>query len=497
VHTHAKTFWDWLRLEIFQPSDEQTAEDAIQAAKALVSLLDPVSGSSSILVPTSTASHVHAHDHEHDHEHDHDHKHDHDHSDAHVHGPAQSTASDISPSTHMELQSTKSNLSDITTSIISECLSLLSHPEKSQATYATQVLAAFLSGTTRIASETLAQGVPHLLKIFRDPDEISNRGSALLHLARLADAARESSLVAQTQQTTNASNKDPLLGPYKDEVLGAFTSGLKTDSPGTASPALEGLKALVQTPRLLSDEEVGYVVHSVNELLQYFFALPPSSSSTSSVSTPTPPSEETSDGTLSLLLSISSSPAPSWARHVEMQTLPLLFAGLPDEPVHRDDETRRQSVWRTLEFLGKLCVHPGLFNVLVVRMLAKVDLLVAHLPSHDSSSPMAEPGADSREQEHQEAGVAYAHACLHTLATVLEKKVGAKDVDVERHVHKLVPQLFGLFIASALETHAPVSVVASAKGKGKAQAQSIANQPRLVDVAGRIVTLVLRGTSAA
>lgn len=56
----------------------------------------------------------------------------------------------------------------------------------------------------------------------------------------------------------------PLL-PYKDEVLGVLTVGLSTQS--TCCHALDGLKGLVTTHGLLTDEEVGFVVHKVNELL--------------------------------------------------------------------------------------------------------------------------------------------------------------------------------------------------------------------------------------
>lgn len=65
-------------------------------------------------------------------------------------------------------------------------------------------------------------------------------------------------LKSTSDQTT------PLL-PYKDQVLGVFTVGLKATS--SCLPALSGLKYMVTTPDLLSDEELGFIVHNVNELL--------------------------------------------------------------------------------------------------------------------------------------------------------------------------------------------------------------------------------------
>ena len=56
------------------------------------------------------------------------------------------------------------------------------------------------------------------------------------------------------------------MSPYKDEVLGILTVGLK--APASAYPAIDALKSMVRTPSLLTDEELGFVVHNVDEVLQ-------------------------------------------------------------------------------------------------------------------------------------------------------------------------------------------------------------------------------------
>jgi DNA repair/transcription protein MET18/MMS19 len=53
---------------------------------------------------------------------------------------------------------------------------------------------------------------------------------------------------------------------YKDQILSAFVSGLK-GPPASRLPALAGLLQLVETTGLLEREEMGYVVHSIDELL--------------------------------------------------------------------------------------------------------------------------------------------------------------------------------------------------------------------------------------
>lgn len=110
-----------------------------------------------------------------------------------------------------------------------------------------------------MAKYTLNQAVPHLVKLFLDPDEASNRAPVLRLLADLIHAARQSSLKDVSDKGEAAA-----LAPYKDEVLGVLTVGLK-NAPSCLN-ALDGLKGMVTTANLLTDEELGFVVHNVNEL---------------------------------------------------------------------------------------------------------------------------------------------------------------------------------------------------------------------------------------
>lgn len=110
---------------------------------------------------------------------------------------------------------------------------------------------------------TLSQAVPHLLKLFINTDEVSNRPSILLLLSDLIAASRDS--VAKLPPTDTEEPNVPLM-PYKDQVLGIVTTGLKTTS--SRRPALACLVGLVSTHHLLSEEEVGFIVHNVNEILE-------------------------------------------------------------------------------------------------------------------------------------------------------------------------------------------------------------------------------------
>ena len=91
---------------------------------------------------------------------------------------------------------------------------------------------------------------------------MSNRGPTLRLLADVIIAARDST---KLEPETLPDHDEVALAPYKDEVLGVFTVGLKTAT--IRKYALDGLKGLVTTRGLLSDEELGFVVHNVNEVL--------------------------------------------------------------------------------------------------------------------------------------------------------------------------------------------------------------------------------------
>lgn len=170
-----------------------------------------------------------------------------------------------------------------------ECIGILKEPEKSQAKPAAKILCAFMSTTRKstssscfsivwfnqtvasVARYTISQAVPHLVKLFHDPDEAGNRAPVLTVLAEFVAAARDSlsklpSQLVGTGDGMETEITSPPLMPYKDEVLGVLTVGLKGAS--SRRQALTGLQGMVTTENLLTDEELGFVVHSVNEILE-------------------------------------------------------------------------------------------------------------------------------------------------------------------------------------------------------------------------------------
>jgi DNA repair/transcription protein MET18/MMS19 len=102
--------------------------------------------------------------------------------------------------------------------------------------------------------------VPHFIQLFHNPDEAPTRLGNLTLLREVIDSARNSA-----RQDGDNSVGEPALMRFKDEVLGLYITGLQSTSLRTV--ALSGLKSLVLTDDLLADEEIGYIVHKVNDII--------------------------------------------------------------------------------------------------------------------------------------------------------------------------------------------------------------------------------------
>lgn len=211
----ARKLWSSLKLEIFQPTDPETEEEALKATQ--------------VLIKTIYSDKV-----------------------------------------------TDTDIDGLAKDACEECIQILKEPEKSQAKPAIKVLCAFMSTTCQygldsiiglgltiawiasVSRYTLSHAVPHLTKLFADPDELPNKGPVLSLLSSLIAAARDS--------TVKAANADEIfLLPFKDEVLGVLITGLKAQS--SLRPAIEALSGLVTTPGLLDDQEIGFVVQKVTEVI--------------------------------------------------------------------------------------------------------------------------------------------------------------------------------------------------------------------------------------
>jgi DNA repair/transcription protein MET18/MMS19 len=250
--------------------------------------------------------------------------------------------------------------------------------------------------------------VPQFLTLYRDPQEAPLRP----HILSGLNTVLESILTSVTQSTSDTGH---LLTTYKDDVLAAFLSGL--NQPTTLQTSVGGLQTLVQIKKLLSVEELSFVVHNVSEHLL------------------------SSGGyVLGLLNTITDiSPIP-----VEELALPVLIEQLPDRPPSRDDTKAQARITNALAALRTICVHPILFERLVIRLSTKIDLVVTTEGAGDMVN-------------------AYIHIILSTLSGLLSEKLEKGHVDVGKYVERLVPALYYLFLHSTGEDENTDAVILDAK----------------------------------
>ncbi len=106
---------------------------------------------------------------------------------------------------------------------------------------------------------TISKTVPYVVQLFQALEETGGRVSTLLLLSDIIAAARDS--LSHAPEGTS-----PALLSYKDEVFGVVTTGIQ--NAHLRQPALACMLGLVSTKDLLTDEELGFVVHQANVILK-------------------------------------------------------------------------------------------------------------------------------------------------------------------------------------------------------------------------------------
>ncbi|KAG8745003.1 hypothetical protein FRC10_009111 [Ceratobasidium sp. 414] len=320
--------------------------------------------------------------------------------------------------------------------VITECLRILREPEKSQAQHAIKIVNACLATTPTICSYTLERTIPFLIGQFNDPDEASHRDPILTALRDILHAARD------LKEGPCRNSAVSFLEANKDATLGALTAGLKAKV--SRGSALSGLLQLASVGGVLSPEEMAFTVHNVNELLGA--------------------DEDELEDLRPIALEVLNAISLIASKPIEETTLPMLFAALPDHAPARDADTERAKYWATLSALSALSMPSTLFEVLVIRLSTKIELICASAPT-------------DRESE-----AAYVLALLNTLSNVLARKAEAGHPDIPKYLDRLLPSLFGVMVKAATAAN---------------PANEVATHPKLLPAAATIITLVVRSSPAA
>ena len=248
-------------------------------------------------------------------------------------------------------------------------------------------------------------------------------------------------LLEQLRECPVANPAEPFLD-FREEVLSLCTSSLA--SSATGSQALDCLVQLVQLPGCLDGDELVFALQSITSLLV-------------SVGSPDV-GEDASAAALDGLASVSQ----LFPKRIEETVLPSLFGRLPDRAPAVNDHASIASYRFALACLATLCVLPELFEVLLIRILSRLESTCNFKPE--------EPA------QHAQSAL-YAHHLLTTLRVVLEKKIAASHKDVAIRATNITSRLYGLFIPPTLANE----VVRTA-----------ATEPRILEDVGRILMLLVQ-----
>lgn len=116
--------------------------------------------------------------------------------------------------------------------------------------------------TATLGVYAYSQVIPQLLTQFHKTEDISQRGPILEALSRLLFAARE---LYASPNGARSVDEDKVLIQFKDELVGCFTMGI--GNPSFRKPALDGYMQVVQIAGYLDQQEVGFVVQKINDLV--------------------------------------------------------------------------------------------------------------------------------------------------------------------------------------------------------------------------------------
>lgn len=283
--------------------------------------------------------------------------------------------------------------------------------------------------------------MPQLLALFKNPDEVSLRAPVLSCLSALLEALAPSSSPAPSTVLVQHNDGASPLEPFRDDLLSVFTSGSRSST--SRPPALDGLVNLIRISGFLQPTEVSYCVSAINDVLV------------------SPDGEEQYESALDGLVIVST----LHPKTIEAETLPTLFASLPSSaPPAGTKES--EDYRRALSSLAALCIQPDLFELLSVRILAKLEGIC----SIAYQTPVE-----------QNLNSLYAHHLLSTLRSVLKTKAEKGHEDLTKYVEKLVPRLIGLF------------VLPTTKVEGE---REVAKDVRLLEDVGKVVKIVLQRVDA-
>lgn len=238
--------------------------------------------------------------------------------------------------------------------IVKECLKLLQEPQQKQAKPAGQILAKVATASEAAYAYIIQNTLPALLLIYSDAEGIAKQ-RALLEVLNLL---LESMLKVYGTWGDMTVGQSPLmansLGEFREKLFEMYSQALMGSSKEEAGfmvTALRGLALLSRARKFLEESEVGMVVQYLDE-----------------VALEVQEKEELREEALQSLREISRL-KPNLIISI---TFPEFMAQLPDN----EAEDSKMPYTVTLEALAKLSLERALFEVLLTRLLNKLEVIL-------------------------------------------------------------------------------------------------------------------------
>ncbi|KAI9884489.1 MAG: hypothetical protein M1823_003737 [Watsoniomyces obsoletus] len=313
--------------------------------------------------------------------------------------------------------------------IIKEASEQLHEPQQKLAKPFGQILGVVSAASVPAFTLVVVATMPPILTIYQDAGTVGKQRALLEVIGRLLESAMVH-YGAWNSRDPYPESANPL-ERFKDRLYEVFSRALMGSNKDDVSlrlVALQGLHHMTELRKLLADEEIGMVVQYFDDILLEEVN----------------GSEELRHQTTQALRRIASLKPPI----VLDITFPAFLARLPDSSTGASEE-----YLSSLEVLAKLSVEEHIFEVLLRRLLNKLELILVN-----RSSPQ------------------YVCAILSTILYVLDKRELATDPKLDMYLDNLVVGLVG-------------KVFQPLKGNGQSTAL---NDESALHVVGKLCNIIIR-----
>lgn len=348
------------------------------------------------------------------------------------------------------------------TMIAKECKGHLQEPQHRFAKQSSQIIEAIAAASPCSFRLLTIDIVPPILTLYQDFNGITQKKSLLEVFSRIFDAA--ASLVGRNARDASVVVTSPTNGGFavfKDSLFEDFSSALMSTTRQEVSfriVALQGLLKLVKIPGYLNPSEVSMIVQYLDEIVLV---------------------EERGNGEIQeeAILALQEISISHYQLIADV-TFPAFMAKLPDAIADKND-IKQHAV--TLEGLAKISTAPQIFSLFTRRLLSKFDAVLQNGSTPDYAYAIVTAlhyGLVRRDQLRQrDSGKVSVNPDLRVLVEDLYRRV------VELKTYPESSTLFG----------SPYVGVRSIEHNGT----TTFLEDKLLDLVGRIATLVLRTDAAS